>query len=177
MRTPEEIIERVEGLVTQVFAWDLLDWSGWSQQEKEDVGVLVLYTMQQRNRRRRKGQRVASRLLRSWLPPEQATELRRRRAFTVHGSAGGRYRIYPNTGMTNRIERHGKRDFAVAGYCLHPDEELPPADIALAHYLLLQTDEPAFLEAANERAFRLWDGEWLRRLRQIRTLRTENPHA
>lgn len=174
--TPEQIIARVEALAIDALAWDMADWTGWTEQEMADVFALVLYVRQTRDTKRREAQRRAMRLLRSWLPEPQRRQLRRNREFKVQGSAGGRYRLHPNTGTTSRIRRHGKRDFAVATYCLHPpDVDLPPADISLAHYLLIVTDEPRFLATANatDRLTQLWNGDYLRRRLRARRRVTE----
>lgn len=106
-------------------------------------------------------------------------ELRRRGAIVVTGSAGGWYRIDPGAGCAERIERHGRRWFARATYCLHPpDENWPDADVALAQMLLIVTDEPAFLMAANEhRREMLWNGQWLRRLAAARKERRKDAVA
>jgi hypothetical protein len=171
MRTSEEIAARVEALASGVLAWDMADWADWSEPEQHSVFALCLYELERRDRARREAQRRALRLLRSWLPPAQVEQFQRSRCFTVTGSAGGRYRLHPDTGTTQRVERHGKRDYAVESYCLHPpDQRLPPADISLAHYLLLVTDEPRFLALANAYSCRdrLWNGDYLRRLRAAR---------
>lgn len=159
--------ERAAALATGVLAWDMADWTGWTEQEQRDILTLTLYVRKMKDEKRRKAQRRAMSLLRSWLPDPQRQQLRRSRKFKVRGSAGGRYRLYPSTGTTSRIERHGSRDFAVQTFCLHPpDVSLPPADISLAHYLLLVTDEPRFLATANatDRLTQLWNGDYLRRL-------------
>jgi hypothetical protein len=169
--TPEQMVERAEALARESLAWDMADWSGWTEREMSDVFTLVLYIRQTRDVKRREAQRRAMRLLRSWLPEPQRRRLSRNREFKVRGSAGGRYRLYPSTGTTSRIRRHGTRDFAVTTYCLHPpDVKLPPADISLAHYLLIVTDEPRFLATANatDRMTQLWNGDYLRRLRANR---------
>jgi hypothetical protein len=94
----------------------------------------------------------------------------------VEGSAGGTYRVMPYCGQTQRVERHGRRWFAKAAFCYHDKEgELPKADVALAHLLLLKTDEPGFLAAANHRVLgdQLWNRDYIRRLRERRAQRAE----
>lgn len=86
------------------------------------------------------------------------------------------YRIWPRAGLTVRLERHGRYEYDVARYCYHDDaQELPEADVALAHYLLIATDEPAFLTAANEhrRPMQQWDGAWKKRLRAAQRRRAQ----
>lgn len=165
--TPEQMAERATALATGALAWDMADWDGWTEAEMRDVVTLTFYVARMKDEKRRRAQRRALRLLRSWLPEPQRQQLRRSQQFKVRGSAGGRYRLHPSTGITSRIERHGSRDFAVETFCLHPpDVSLPPADISLAHYLLLVTDEPRFLATANatDRRSQLWNGDYLRRL-------------
>jgi hypothetical protein len=169
MRSVDEIAERAQLMADGVVAPDMADWRDWSEREQEDAVALALYIL--RCRRRKGPQRRAMRLLRSWLSAAQREQLRRNRSFVARGSRGGRYRIVPGTGVTQRIERHGKRDYARSSYCLHPDEWIPPADIAIAHLLLLRTDEAAFLRRANEHRTELWDGAYLRRLREARAAR------
>lgn len=70
------------------------------------------------------------------------------------------------------VERHGSREFAVGPtFCLHdPEQVLPPADVSLAHLLMLRTDEPGFVSAANQYESRsmLWNSDWLRRRAHFR---------
>lgn len=161
--TPAEL---AQALADGAVAPDQVDWSQHSGQEWQDIIVLAAHLLAER--RRRAPQLRALRLFRSWLRPAERAEFRRSRCVTVTGTAGGRYRIWPCTGLTQRIERHGKRWFGKAALCLHPDAWIPPADIALAHYLNIRTDEPAFLARANEHQTQLWDGAYLRRLNAAR---------
>lgn len=125
----------------------------------------------------RKRQRRALRLLRSYLTEDQKAELRRSRKFTVRGPSGNVYRLIPNTGAVQRVSIHGKNGYIESLYCYHdPERELPPADLTLAHLLLLANDEERFLREANEHVFEhtmRWNGEWLRRLRQARIERAQ----
>lgn len=153
-----------------------------SREDKLTVLLLATHIIQyERRRRGTPEQRKAMRLLRTWLTPEQRGELQRRRYFSVTGSAGGRYRIMPGSGVTAKLERHGAREFGHAcSYCLHDElGELPKADVALAHLLLLTTDEPRFLSLANhhDRANMMWNGEWLRRLNARRRREREEAAA
>ena len=131
----------------------------------------------ERDRRGGPEQRRALRLLRTWLTPTQRRDLRNRREFAVTGSVGGRYRLRPATGAAQAVERHGTREFAIGTiFCLHdPAEILPPADVSLAHLLMLLTDELGFLTSANHHVSHstLWDGVWLRRLHAARRARAE----
>lgn len=159
------MLERVHAIVDGTLAYDMADWSDWSEQERRDCLALAIYGVEQRIWRTCRARRKSVQLFRSWLTADERACLRQRRCVEVVGSAGGRYRIYPAGGGTTRIERHGTRWYGVARYCFHdPDGELPPADIALAHLLILKTDEPRFLATANATRTDLWDGAWLRRL-------------
>lgn len=169
MRSAEEVAERARLMADGVLHPDMADWTGWNEREVENACVLGIYLLRQR--KANGPQRRALRLFRSWLTPPELEEYRRRRHVTVRGTAGGRYRIRPSAGLTQRVERHGSRDFAKVTFCLHPDHWVPPADVALGHYLTIQTDEPAFIEAANEHRTNLWDGAYLRRLNQARRRR------
>jgi hypothetical protein len=172
---PDEMLALATGLAELTIAVDMVDWSPYSDREREDVLALGLYILRQRVRA--EPQRRALRLFRSWLSACERAELRVRRHVTVTGSLGGRYRIMPATGVTLRIERHGQRWFGRSSFCLHPDEWVPPADVALGHYLCLRTDEAAFLRSANEHRSDLWDGAYIRRLRAARDRRQQQECA
>lgn len=146
---------------------DIGDWfHELTALEQNVVLMLTVHEIQNRPRYRKPSQRKAQTLLRTWLTPEQRESLKRKQQFIVIGSIGGRYRLMPRMGRTAKIERHGTRDFETATYCLHDDaSELPPADLTLAHYLMIVTDEADFLAQANEhKNSMLWNSEWLRRL-------------
>ena len=51
----------------------------------------------------------------------------------------------------------------------------PPADVTIAHLLLLWSDEAEFLRLANATRNRsdLWNGEYMRRMRNRRVVLTE----
>lgn len=167
----DEVVRVGRLLADQAVAVDMMSWEGWEEREVESALMLALYIL--RERASKAPQRRAMGLLRSWLTPEQRRELRVYRHVTVVGASGNRYRIIPATGNTQRVELHGRRWFAKASYCLHPDHWVPPADIALAHYLSIQADEVGFLRAANEhdRSGGLWDGAYLRRINAARMAR------
>lgn len=169
--TPAQVAERARAIADETVAWDMADWTGWSDIDQRAALMAALWMIRERRYvERAPSRRCALRLFRSWLSPAHLDEMRRRGYVHVTGSAGGRYRIYPRIGRTERIERHGSREYGSARFCLHPDERLPQADISLGHYLLLLTDEPAFLEAANETptVMMLWNGDWRRRLNRAR---------
>jgi hypothetical protein len=168
--TSEEVASLARQLADGWVAPDQVPWDRISSREAGDVIAAACCLL--RERRSRKPQRRAMRLLQSWLTYGERAELRRNRYVTVTGTAGGRYRVIPSTGTTQRVERHGSRWFATATYCLHPDEWIPPADVALAHYLSILTNEGAFLRAANEHRTDLWDGAYLRRLHAARRARS-----
>ena len=116
-------------------------------------------------------QRTAMQLLRSLLSPNQRAELTRGGNVVVRGSEGGTYRILPRFGHVERVTRNGRRWFVAERYCLHDvqdDDAMPPADLSIAHMLILLSDEPEFLRLANANDARdqLWNGEYLRRLRR-----------
>lgn len=191
-------VEEVADLAKRVAAWILavadnpdekpgpFPWhEGMTEDERREVHALARYELDSRlyEERRRaaiKPQRRACRLLRSFLNPEQREQLRRNRYFTVVGSAGGIYRLIPETGSCARIEKHGTRWYAVMRYCFHdPDRVMPPADVTLGQMLHLLHDEPGFLAAANanEVLDQFWNGEYLRRIRRRRLADQENPVA
>lgn len=175
MATLEEIIALARRLISG--EWQPGD--GWpdSFADHEQRGVLALgeYERHRRRARHNPHQRKAMRLLMAWLPATAREELRRsRHSFSVVGSAGGTYRLYPRVGMTERVERHGRYFYRVGTFCYHdPECELPSADITLAHAMLIQTDEPAFLASANEtrRELLMWDRTYMRHMREIRLAR------
>lgn len=67
--------------------------------------------------------------------------------------------VNPSKGITRRVVRRKTKTFAVIRYCYHdPDAHLPPADVALAHFLWLHADEGAFLHSANAYPTRIFHG-------------------
>lgn len=153
MATSEEMVALARRFVSHEVAPDMCaEWADWTPQERRETISLTVYII--RTEDREPAERKARALFRSWLTAAQRAELTRTGQVVVTGSAGGRYRIGPTwLATTRRIERHGRRDFAVAQYCLHDaGAELPRADIALAHLLLIVTDEAEFLRQANEHA-------------------------
>jgi hypothetical protein len=142
--------------------------------EIREVICLSAYEVTLRRRRRNPAQRKSMRLLWRHLSAEQRRQVRGSRYFYLTTESGATYRLYPCTGATHAVEKHGKNYFAMRGFCLHPDDNpldrLPPADLSLAHLLLLSCDEPAFLAEANCRLLNtdMWNGEYLRRMRRRR---------
>lgn len=175
--TPDEMVALARHMADDEIAPDLSpEFQALDAASRRHVLSLACYAIQRRLER--PPQLKATRLLASWLTPSERRQLRRRGYVHVRGSAGGWYRIHPHSGA-NKIERHGRRWFTKADYCLHDaEQELPRADVALAHYLWLVTDEPAFLRMANEhRRDMLWNGEWLRRLKAARRKRQQDEAA
>jgi hypothetical protein len=116
-------------------------------------------------RKQRIAQTKAMNLLTGFLTMRQREQVSQCGYFYVTGSNGGRYRIYARTAITERVERHGKNHYLTGSYCLHANEKLPPADCALAHLLLLRTDEARFLRLANYSPHtnaQLWNGQHMR---------------
>jgi hypothetical protein len=175
--TSQEIIALVNAFVTDAASPDVL--SGWrwddgeiiTEGERNDVLALYLYALGRRRKRHQGGpQRKAMRLLRGLLSPTQRRDLSRLRYFHVAAPSGTTYRLDPRRGHAELVERHGRRYFVRRAYCLHDEDDagkLPPADVTVAHLLLLLVDEAAFLAAANmtPRDDQLWNRDYLRRIR------------
>ncbi len=149
-------------------------------EEFRDIVLLRAYAFRQIERRRRRAsgpQRRALRLLRSLLSGEQLRQLRSNREFLATAASGNTYRIDPRRGITEQVTRHGRRWFVLRRFCLHDSEEgkMPAADLAIAHLLLLLSDEAEFLRLANATYMRdqLWNADYRRRLREARALREE----
>lgn len=148
--------------------------------DRQLLATLIAYDIEYQARRRAvrsPAHRRAFALLRSFLNTDQQRMLTNSRCFHVRGSAGGLYRLHTCTGVVQRIERHGKRWYWCATFCLHdyaddaPDKKrIPLPDLALQQMLLLQTDEHEFLATANlsTSARRLWDSQWVRELHRAR---------
>jgi hypothetical protein len=171
MKTQEEISALAHRIATHEVAYDLYDWSGWTDEEQNRAILLACYEVRFG---RKRDNRKAMRLLKTWLTEEQRSDLRRLGWFYVTGSAGGRYRLRPHCAHVEKVEKHGKHWFGKVRYCFHDVEEiLPPADVTLAHMLHLVTDEDDFLARANPtlQCQEIWNPEWRRRLRQAREAR------
>lgn len=176
--TSAEIGAWVRALVEQAVMPDdepvWADGTRATEQEQRDIWALACYEIRMRLRvGSPKATRRAYRLLRRFLTPSQQAELTRTRMFTVVGRSGRLYRLAPATGTVYEVERHGKHCFIIRSFCVHPDDAviLPLADTTVAQLLLLSSDEDEFLRVAiakDRRSDQLWNGEWMRRLRQAR---------
>ena len=157
-----------------------LDGTVITDAQAADVRALRAHYVRQVAQRIRAGQgrepqRKALRLLRTYLSPSQQAQLDRDGAFLATTASGATYRLDARRGRTERVTRHGKRWFVLVRFCLHddraqPDAVMPPADMALAHLLLLHSGEDEFLGVANATVARdqLWNPAYLRNLRQAR---------
>jgi hypothetical protein len=177
--TQEERQAIAVGIATETLAPDFVDWESLTADDARDILARTRYEIQfnrvsERRRLHGAPQRRAQKLLRSLLNQNQLQTLKVRGYFFVRGSEGGLYRLNPRFGGACRVEKHGTRYFAVERYCLHdPDNVMPPADVTIGHLLLLRADEPEFLRLANATATldQLWNGDYLRRLREARIRR------
>lgn len=174
--TARQLCREQDPYVLQDLRW--ADGSAVTTAEVREILGLAIYEVQRRARRRWPAQRKALRLLRRYLTSEQTRQMRAGRCFYLTGTSGATYRLFPGTGVTKRVERHGSRLYETHQYCLHdfpacnalcPDRTegpMPPADVTLAHLLWLACDEPGFLAAANCRpsGLQMWDGDYLRRI-------------
>jgi len=168
----------VAALVEDRVAPDDVPWHKFGEDLQRSIFEAVAH--EKRRRTRRRGQRRAMRLLRTFLSAEQRRTVASGGRFLVVGSLGGVYRLHPHHGAVERVERHGRHWFATVSYCLHDDgREMPPADLALAHMLWLLSDEAQFLAVANARPMmsELWNGEYLRRIREARARRALAPRV
>lgn len=172
-------VDECEALADRIEAGEFADLGAILQFVGEEWNAddlaLLAYILEIREyaryrRAQRPAQRRALALFRSLLTPAELAEYRRTRYVTIH--AFSHYRLYPNTGVVQAIERHGSRWYVKGVYCYHEPQgeaRLPNADRSVAHLLLLRYDEEAFLREANVRwlewANRGWDGQWRRVLR------------
>jgi hypothetical protein len=147
------------------------------RQQKDIVSLIWIEAVQIRTAERKRlmgpPQRKALGLLRSLLTDTQRSQLARSRNFRVEGSLGGVYRLWPKNdhAHTEQVERHKTRWYVRASFCYHdPENELPPADVSIAHLLLISADEGEFLAKANKtlQGRNLWNGAYLRRLNEVR---------
>jgi hypothetical protein len=187
--TPEEHNRIVQMLCAREIAADFVAEVRWADgdsinaEEMRDIFILAVYEIRRRNCYDRRAQRKALRLIRRFLTPVQKRQMRDCKYFHLTVASGAVYRLYPYRGRTGRVELHKTRFFETQSFCLHDfpeanedtprraDRPMPPADVTLAHLLLLSCDEDEFLRTANMTPIRLsmWDGEYLRRMRQRRT--------
>lgn len=178
MPTLGEIVALAGRLARQEVVVDMFggEWDAWTEAERRECLTFAVYEVQRRTLLYGPAKRRSLRLFMSHLTEGERAEVRRAGTLTVTGSAGGRYRVHPRCGQTERVARHGTREFATQAYCLHDVEDtLPHADVALAHLLLLRADEPAFLAQANAyvRGEDMWSAAYRRRLREARRRREE----
>lgn len=177
--TYEELTAVVDGLVTDRISPSTLEDLRWADstaptaEEFRTIRAMYGYTLWYNHRNRPIPQRKAMRLLRTLLSPEQRRTLRAGRYFYVTTRSGATFRFWPRAGSTDRVARHGTRWYSKSSFCLHDaenDQQMPPADLVIAHLLLISADEAKFLEMANEHKNRsqLWNGEYMREMRQAR---------
>ncbi len=175
--TPEEYTRyaTAEWNPDLLLTWE--DGTAITREEQDDIVLLraYVYRVQRHRNRDRKPQRTAMRLLRSFLSTTQTAQLRSNKAFLVETPSGKSYRLYPRMGTVEQVTRHGRSWFVFRRFCLHDDPDasgsrMPPADLSLAHMLLLLADEAEFLRLANASTARdqLWNGEYRRRLARAR---------
>lgn len=141
-------------------------WVAWNQNYRgdlQDVFAAPPVTDEQRaeeNRRvleatrlaqeRVQQQKIASRkargLLRATLTKKQLVQYDAHGYFDVDVK-GRLYRVHPGN-MVSKLNA----EKVECRYCIHPDEYMPPEDIALCQKLLLEADEDKFLRIANRHA-------------------------
>lgn len=90
----------------------------------------------------------AEALLQESLDLKQREQFDKTRWFYVIGQSGKRYRI--RHGWIGNIDEIGEKDMVVAGYCIHPQIQVPIEDSMLIQKLMLEGDEQRFLEIANK---------------------------
>lgn len=170
--TPDELVTAAIDRRTPA-RWQ--DGSEPTESERGDILALTRYIdrmVADRVAGRGEPQRRAMGLLRSLLSPDQRRQLRQQKCFRATAASGNIYRFFPRSGHCELVTRHGRHHFRRIGYCVHDDRDdpdaMPPADLTVAHLLMILADEPGFLATANARDLRdqLWNGEYLRRMRR-----------
>ena len=158
-------------------AWQ--DGTDPTDQERLDIAVLIDYIDRRRAAEmadRSEPQRKAMVLLRSLLSPDQRRQLGRSGEFMAIAASGNVYRFRPKTGRVVQVTQHKTRWFVSTSYCIHDERDgpdaMPPADLTVAHLLMVLANEAEFLATANvtDRRDQLWNGEYLRRMRRRREL-------
>lgn len=86
-------------------------------------------------------------LLRSVLTPDQLTDYEKHQRFDVRSQHGNLYRL--KYGKVRNIQRLNHEHEPVMGYCIHPKESVPVADVLVAQKLLIEGDEDRFLQTAH----------------------------
>jgi hypothetical protein len=95
-------------------------------------------------------------LFESFLSDRQLHVYRRLGFVDLYGNRGSKFRLYTERGLTGNVHlfRGPASHCSTASLCAHPVSprgpyELPTFDYLLGQFLLLQTDEDAFLSIAN----------------------------
>lgn len=106
---------------------------------------------------RKRAERRAEGLLRSWLTEKQTADLEKNGWFDVRvPSSDGSSRTYRiRRGVAGNVSLLGPDGRAVKSFCAHPDG-VPSPDVMLSQKLMLETNEDMFLRIANVRE--LWTG-------------------
>lgn len=86
-------------------------------------------------------------LLRSLLSPEQRSAYDLHKHFDVRAQSGRIYRLHRGPVRNVHVLDHGGQ--GIRGYCIHPRETVPVADVLVAQKLMLEADEQEFLRIAN----------------------------
>ncbi len=91
-------------------------------------------------------------LLKENLDREQREQFDKTRWFYLISQSGKRYRIRHD--WIGNIDEIDEKDMVVAGYCIHPQIEVPIEDSMLIQKLMLEGDEQRFLAIANKDTYR-----------------------
>lgn len=86
-------------------------------------------------------------LLRGILTPQQIADYEQHKRFDVVSQSGKVYRL--NRGVVRNVVLLDASGKSVRGFCIHPRETVPVADVLVAQKLLIEADEKRFLETAN----------------------------
>lgn len=103
---------------------------------------------QVRLREKEEAQQKAEELLRETLEKEQLDQYEKTKWFFIISQSGKRYRI--RNGWIGNIDELNEEDLIVATYCIHPQRRIPIEDSMLTQKLMLEADEPRFLQIANK---------------------------
>ena len=95
--------------------------------------------------------RKAKELLKESLDAEQLDQLERTNWFFVKSQLGKRYRIRHR--WAGNVDEIDDQDRVVAEYCIHPRQRVPVEDSMLIQKLMLEADEPRFLQIANRMGY------------------------
>ena len=116
-------------------------------QAQRDYWAQVRERQRLRQEEQNKINEKAKALFFSCLSLQQAKEYGKNSKFKVTGSADGKYIVDCTTTVYNVIKIKNRKKWAQ--FCAYPEGVGSHWDIWLAQKLLLETDEPAFLEVAN----------------------------